>query len=77
MVRLHENGLARRFAMVDRHVGAVVDAADNSGGGRGHLTHLRCESALPQIWTLVGVSKVDPIADDIGVSALSSENKPD
>ena len=57
--------------MVDRHVGAVVNAADNSGGGSGHLTHLRCESALPQIWTLVGVSKVDPIADDIGVSALS------
>ena len=77
MVGLDQDRLGGGLAVVDRHVGAVVDAADNSGGGSGHLTHLRCESALPQIWTLVGVSKVDPIADDIGVSALSSENKPD
>ena len=75
MVRLHENGLAGRFAMVDRHVGAVVDAADNGRGGSCHLTHLRCESSLPQIWTLVGISKVDTITDDIGVSALPSESK--
>ena len=75
MVRLHENGLTGRFAVVDRHVGAVVDAADNGGGGSGDLTNLGSESSLSQIWTLVGISKVDPIADDIGVSALSSENK--
>ena len=72
MVRLHENGLAGCFAVVDRHVGAVVDAADNGGGGSCHLAHLGSESSLPQIRTLVGISKVDPIADDIGVGALPS-----
>ena len=75
MVRLHENGLAGCFAVVDRHVGAVVDAADNGGGGSCHLAHLSSESSLSQIRTLVGISKVDPIADDIGVSALPSEKK--
>ena len=75
MVGLHKDGLARRFAMIDRHVGAVVDAADDGGGGSSDLTHLGCKSALPQIWTLVGIAKVDAIADDIGVSALPSEKK--
>ena len=75
MVRLHEDGLAGRFAVVDGHVGAVVDAADDGGGRSCHLADLGSESSLTQIWTLVGISKVDPIADDIGVRALSSEEK--
>ena len=61
--------------MVDRHVGAIVDAADDGRCGSGDLTHLGCKSALPQIWTLVGIAEVDAIADDIRVSALSSEEK--
>ena len=75
MVGLHKDGLARRFAMVDCHVGAVVDAADNGRGRSGDLTHLGRKSALPQIWTLVGIAKEDAIADDIRVGALPSENK--
>ena len=75
MVRLHENGLAGCFAVVDRHVGAVVDAADDGGGRSCHLADLGSESSLPQIWTLVGISKVDPIADDIGVGTLPSGRK--
>ena len=75
MVRLHEDGLAGRFAVVDGHVGAVVDAADDGGGRSGHLADLGSESSLTQIWTLVGISQVDPIADDIGVGALPSGSK--
>ena len=72
MVGLDQDRLGGGLAVVDRHVGAVVDAADNGGGGSCHLTHLGSESSLPQIWTLVGISKVDPIADHVGVGALPS-----
>ena len=75
MVGLHKDGLAGSFAMVDCHVGAVVDAADDGGGRSSDLTHLGRQGTLPQIWTLVGITKVDAIADDIGVSALPSEKK--
>ena len=77
MVGLDKNGLAGGFAVVDRHVGAVVNAADDRRGGSGDLTHLGREGALPEIWTLVGISKVDAIADDIRVSALPSEKESD
>lgn len=40
MVGLHKDGLAGSFAMVDCHVGAVVDAADDGGGRSSDLTHL-------------------------------------
>ena len=46
MVRLDEDGLAGRFAVVDRHVGAIVDAADDGRGGRGDLPNLGCQSSL-------------------------------
>ena len=75
MVRLHENGLAGCFAVVDRHVGAVVDAADDGGGGGGHLANLGSQSTLAKVWTLVRVSKVDAVADHIRVGALPPEQK--
>ena len=37
MVGLDQDRLGGRLAVVDRHVGAVVDAADDGGGGGGHL----------------------------------------
>ena len=77
VVGLDKNGLAGGFAVVDCHVGAVVNAADDRRGGSGDLTHLGREGALPEIWTLVGISKVDAIADDIRVSALPSEKESD
>ena len=75
MVRLHEDGLAGCFAVVDRHVGAVVDAADDGGGGGGHLANLGREGALAKVGTLVRVSKVDAVADHIRVGALPPEQK--
>ena len=40
MVGLDQDRLGGGLAVVDRHVGAVVDAADDGGGRSSDLTHL-------------------------------------
>ena len=75
MVGLDQDRLGGGLAVVDRHVGAVVDAADDGGGRGGHLTNLGREGALAKVGTLVRVSKVDAVADHIRVGALPPEQK--
>ena len=75
MVGLDQDRLGGGLAVVDRHVGAVVDAADDGGGGGGHLANLGSEGALAKVGTLVRVSKVDAVADHIRVGALPPEQK--
>ena len=53
MVGLDQDRLGGRLAVVDRHVGAVVDAADDGGGGGGHLANLGSEGALAKVGTMV------------------------
>ena len=53
MVGLDQDRLGGRLAVVDRHVRAVVDAADDGGGGGGHLANLGSEGALAKVGTLV------------------------
>ena len=53
MVGLDQDRLGGRLAVVDRHISAVVDAADDGGGGGGHLANLGCESTLAKVGTLV------------------------